>query len=433
MKNKLFTMINLRLFDNTQTTLLNAAGNSLSAEMKTYYHDRLIDNAEPNLVYDQFGAKYPIPKNGGKTIEFRKYDPLPKALDKLTEGVAPHGNKLNVSTVTATVDQYGDYIEVSDVLELTAIDRNIEEATKLLGAQAGRTLDTVTRDVITGGSNKIFAPKVSGATETQVLLRSDVDTTANLTPKVIRKAVAKLKQMNAVPIDDSFVAVIHPDVACDLLGNSEWIESHKYAAPENIYRGEIGKIAGVRFVESTEAKIIAPSPICGVLPNRTTVQAAASSGATAVKPNFAIAAADATAINTAITAGAAYKIYVGGVEMAVEEVTGGAVGTAAFKVAALAANVAKDATLCGTGAGKDGSAIYCTMIFGANAYGVTEVTGGGLQHIVKPLGSGGTSDPLDQIATTGWKALKVAERLVEAYMIRVEHSSGEFGASAESN
>lgn len=102
--------------------------------MKTYYADRLIDYAEPNLVHDQFGDKYPIPQHGGKTIEFRKYSPLDKALTALTEGVTPAGNKLNVSTVEATVDQYGDYIEISDVLELTATDRNLEQATKLLAA-----------------------------------------------------------------------------------------------------------------------------------------------------------------------------------------------------------------------------------------------------------------------------------------------------------
>ena len=100
----------------TQTTLLPG----LSAQMKTYYELSLLDNAEPNLVHNQFGDEYDIPKRGGKTIEFRKYDPLPKALTPITEGVTPKGNKLNVTTVTATVAQYGDYIQLSDMLDLTA-------------------------------------------------------------------------------------------------------------------------------------------------------------------------------------------------------------------------------------------------------------------------------------------------------------------------
>lgn len=143
MKNLL--MLNLQLFANTvQTTLLSG----LSAEMKTYYDMNLINEASANLVHDQFGQKRPIPKGGGKTIEFRKFSPLAKATTALTEGVTPDGKSLTVTTITATVAQYGDYITQSDMLELTALDNTIIEATKLLGKQAGATLDTVVRNVL---------------------------------------------------------------------------------------------------------------------------------------------------------------------------------------------------------------------------------------------------------------------------------------------
>ena len=119
----------LNLFDaGTNVTTQTGEGQELSPEMKTYYSDYLIDMAEPNLVHDQFGQKHPIPKNGGKTIEFRKYSPLPKATNPITEGVTPNGQKLNVSTVTARVEQYGGFIELSDMLILTAIDNNLVEA-----------------------------------------------------------------------------------------------------------------------------------------------------------------------------------------------------------------------------------------------------------------------------------------------------------------
>ena len=85
--------INLQLFAEVQTTLLPA----LSAEMKTFYDMTLIDEAQSNLVHDQFGQKRPIPKNGGKTIEFRKFAPLAKALTPITEGVTPDGKSLEVS------------------------------------------------------------------------------------------------------------------------------------------------------------------------------------------------------------------------------------------------------------------------------------------------------------------------------------------------
>lgn len=430
--------LNLQMFADTQTTLLNNPGNDLSPEMKVYYHDTLIDNAEPNLVYDQFGSKYPIPAHGGKTIEFRKYSPLPKALTPITEGVTPKGNKLNVTTLTATVQQYGDYIEISDVLETTAIDRNLQEATGLLGSQAGRTMDTVTREVVCAGTNKMFAPKVDAdGKKTEILLRSEVTKESKLTPAVIRKAVAKLKRMNAVPINGSYVAIIHPDVTCDLTGDDEWIDSHKYAKPEEIYNGEIGRIAGVRFVESTEAKIIAPAELWEGVNRLHVIEAISSSGANKVKVAEAASAEDMKAINDRIQAGEEIKLYVNGVEVKLNAVgMGYAEGLGSYCELSLAAavkDVPVDATVCGYGAGADGSAIYCTVMLAQNAYGTTEVSGLGLQHIVKQLGSGGTTDPLNQRSTTGWKATKTAERLVEEYMIRIEHSSESFGDSAKSN
>lgn len=331
--------LDLQLFA-VQTTLLNTTGNDLSPEMKTYYEKRLLDNAEPNLVHDQFADKYPIPKNGGKTIEFRKYSPLGKATTPITEGVTPNGNKLNVTAITATISQYGDWIQLSDLLDMTAIDNNVVQSTKLLGSQAGRTLDTVSREVLAGGTNVIYAPKVSGGAETAVTSRAGLDATSKINVDVIYKAARALKTMNADKIGDSFVAIVHPDVAYDLMRCEEWVEVHKYAAPENIYQGEIGKIGGVRFVESTEAKIW-------------------------------------------------------------------------------------------TGDGcPSGLAVYGTIVLGAHAYGVTEVEGGGLQHIVKQLGYG--EDPLNQRSSCGWKATRVAKRLVEEYMVRIESVSS-FSATATAN
>ena len=315
-------MYNLQLFAEPNTNLTTSSG--LTDEMKTYYSDYLIDNAIPKLVHDQFGQKHPIPKNGGKTIEFRKYSPLPKLTTTNSEVVTPDGQSLNMSTIEATVAQYGGYITLSDVLLLTAIDNNLVQATKLLGAQAGATLDTITREVLNGGTNVIF----SGGKDA----RKDLDATSLLTVDDVKKAVRLLKNQNAEQISGAWVGIIHPDIAYDLTNDPAWKDVKTYSDPSDIYEGEIGKIYGVRFVETTEAKVWA-------------------------------------------------------------------------------------------GAGVGGRAVYSTLILGDNAYGVTEVSGGGLQHIVKQLGSAGTGDPLDQRATAGWKATKVAERLVENYMVRIESGS----------
>ena len=299
----------------------------LSAEMKTYYSDYLIDMAEPKLVHDQFGQKMPIPKNKGKTIEFRKYDPLPVLTTPLTEGVTPNGQKLDVKNVTAEVKQYGGFIELSDIVLLTAIDNNLVQATKLLGSQAGRTLDTITREVLNGGTNVQYA---EGQVESRsALVGGQDDGNHYLTVNSVRMAVRTLKGQNAETINGSFVGIIHPDVAYDLMNDPKWVNVKTYSDPEGIYAGEIGKIENVRFVESTEAKI--------------------------------------------------------------------------FK-----------------SAGSGSRDVYSTLIIGENAYGTTEISGGGLEHIVKQLGSAGAADPLNQRGSAGWKATKAAVRLVEPYMVRIE-------------
>ena len=313
--------INLQLFAELNTNVTTQSG--LSAENKTFYDMTLIDEAQANLVHDQFAQKRPIPKNGGKKIEFRKFASLPKALTPLTEGVTPDGKSLSVSTIEAEVAQYGDYIVQSDVLELTSIDNTIVEATKILGRQAGLTLDTITRNVMQSGTNVFYAPKADG---TAVTSRAGLDNTCKLTVDLVNRVVAFLKKNNAPKINGDYVAIIHPYVAYDLMADERWIDAHKYATPENIYNGELGKIGGVRFIESSEA-----------------------------------------------------KVYEGGV--------------------------------------------FGCLFLADGAYGVTEITGGGLETIIKQKGSAGTADPLDQRSSIGWKAIKTAEILVEMYMVRVECKS----------
>lgn len=411
--------MNLRLFDTVpNVTTSNATGNDLSPEMKTYYSDYLIDNATPNLVHDQFGQKHPIPKNGGKTIEFRKYSPLPKALTPLQEGVTPDGQALNVSVVTATVDQYGGWIQLPDMLLLTAIDNNMVQATELLGDQAGRTLDTITREELNGGDNVIYAPIVSGGSVTPVTSRSSLTANAKLTVDVVKKAVRFLKTQLAKPIDGGYyVGIIHPDVAYDLMSDDDWIDSHKYAAPENLFTGEIGRIGGCRFVESTEAKIFHAENLTAAERNLTVKTTLQTAGKT-LAVDEAITTAEAAAL-------AGRKIILEGTVFTIASAAAGVAGEATITVTEnVSTEIGVDGKVIYPGeAGAAGRDVYSTLIFGANAYGVTEVTGGGLEVIVKQLGSAGTADPLNQRASAGWKAVKVAERLVESFMLRVESGS----------
>lgn len=316
-------IFNIQAFDTVINASTSAAsGNNLAPEIKTYYSDYLIELAEAQLVHDQFGQKRNIPSGNGKSIEFRQFTPLSKITTALVEGVTPDGQALDTSTITATVKQYGGYVVITDILDLTAIDNIKTEAVQLIGSQAGRSLDTVVREVLNGGTNVQYH---EGERANRAALTS-VDT---LTVKAIRAAVRTLKRQNAETIDGSYVGIIHPDVAFDLMSDDAWVEWHKYTDNESMFTNEIGKIANVRFVETTEAKIFEK-------------------------------------------------------------------------------------------AGANSMDVYSTLIIAKNAYGTTNIEGGGLELITKQKGSAGTADPLDQRSTVGWKATKTAERLVEDYMVRIE-------------
>lgn len=406
---------------NDTNTVQTTGMTGLSAEMKTFYDMTLIDEAQANLVHDQFGQKRPIPANGGKIIEFRKFAPLAKATTPLTEGVTPDGKQLSVSTVSAAVSQYGDYITQSDMLELTALDNTILESAKLLGRQAGATLDTVVRNVMHSGTNVIYAEKVTSSGVTEVKSRAALDSDCAITVELIQRAVAKLRAQNAPTINGKYVGIIHPYVAYDLMRDPEWVDAHKYAQPENLYEGEIGELAGVRFVQTTEAKIYAGDDLAS---DSRTLAVNSSAGYTGSVTSIKF---DGGTVETDALAGR--YILINGVRA---KVTANTADTLTIESCDFG-TVADNAVIYPGEGGKDGLAVFGTLILGDGAYGVTEVTGGGLEIIVKQRGSSGAADPLDQRSSVGWKAIKTAEMLIENYLVRIESVSKRFSASAKAN
>ncbi len=390
---------------NTNVTTQSGEGQEIkSVEMKTFYDSELIKNAEPLLVHDKFGQKRSIPKNGGKTIEFRKLNPFPKASAPLTEGVTPDGKKLDWSKQSATVSQYGDYVTVSDVLDLTAVDNNILEATVILGDQAGRTLDTVTREVINAGTNVQYAAG-------EISSRGEITPEHIMTVAAVKKAVNTLKKGLAKKINGSYVAIIHPNVAYDLMNDKEW-QSVKDYNPQDWYEGEIGRIFGCRFIESSEAKVFKDAKLTDRYETLTVSEGSEHNNALAYIEEELTESEAVILIGKRVSiAGYSYTIAsVNADDKSIEFTT---------RIQELSQGMMIHPNECGA----DGTPVYSTLFIGADAYGVTEVEGGGLKIIIKQLGSAGSGDPLDQRATVGWKALKTAAILSQPFMVRVETAS----------
>lgn len=295
---------------------------NLTAEQKTFYDRTLLSRLLPNLTFLKYGQKRPMPKNEGDTINFRRFNSLDVPAASLTEGVTPDGDNLSITAVTATVAQEGNWVRLSDKISMVGIDPVLTESAALMGENAAKTLETRCADVIFKGTSQQFA---GGTASAAAIAAGKV-----VNSEEIKKAVRTLRNNNAEPLEGGYyIGFCDPSVAYDLQNDSLWQDISKYNGAENIMKGEIGRIHGVRFILTT---------MC---------------------PTDA----------TTATAGTLHK----------------------------------------------------TLIVGKDAYGVVDVNGSSKPEIIiKPTGSAGTEDPLNQRASVGWKAMAVTVRLQELAMVCIQ-------------
>lgn len=401
---------------NTQTTLLHATGNDLSPEMKTFYSKYLLDTAKPNLVHTQFGKKTPIPRNGGKVIEWRRWSPFKKALNPLQEGVTPNGTPINVGYITKEVKEYGDYTTVSDLLDMTAIDNVILEVTERHADNAALTLDTIVRNELNSGTQVMYHGSVAA--------RSSLTASDKITAADVLKAVTQLRKMNAPTINGKYVAIIHPSVAHDLMQDETWIKAHTAggADSQNLYAGEIGELYGCRFIQSTEAKVFKAGPFFG----STSSLAMASVSGKIATLTPALTEEQARALvgrEVAVGSGAEWNYIVAA--------TAGAAGSATVEF--VTAPTATTGNIVAGGSGAEGVAVYGCIFLGRDAYGIVDIEGAGIETIVKGMGSAGTADPLNQRSTIGWKIPAYAAKILQQeYIVRLEVGST-FSGTDEAN
>ena len=222
---------------------------NLTAEQKTFYDRTLLSRLLPNLTFLKYGQKRPMPKNEGDTINFRRFNSLDVPAASLTEGVTPDGDNLSITAVTATVAQEGNWVRLSDKISMVGIDPVLTESAALMGENAAKTLETRCADVIFKGTSQQFA---GGAASAAAIAAGKV-----VNSEEIKKAVRTLRNNNAEPLEGGYyIGFCDPSVAYDLQNDSLWQDVSKYSGAENIYSGEIGRLFGVVFVESTEAKVV---------------------------------------------------------------------------------------------------------------------------------------------------------------------------------
>ena len=376
----------------------------LSLTMRTYYDKKMLELAKTKFVFQQFGQKRPIPRNEGKTVQFRKYNLFKPDTEttKLTEAVTPEAQILSMTGITATVEQYGAYVYISDLLDLTALDPVIRDAAELLGEQMGTVIDWLTRDAMIADASKQFA---GGKTAKDELTEAD----SKMTVAESRKAVRTLKKVKARPFPDgTFVQIVDPDVEYDLMNDTLWKDLAVHADPKRMVNGEIGTLFGVKYVESTECKVDKQGFV-GKVASATNATVVLSDTPTDEQVEFLSKAGNKLTDGTNEFEIVSYA-----------EATKTITFTANTGLSSNAIIYSNDAGMPGTG--KVAPDVHHSLIFGADSYGVIDVAGSGaLKTIVHQAGEAGASDPLNQRGSVGCKVMGyVAKVLNPLWIIDIE-------------
>ena len=266
--------------------------------LSVYYDKRLLERLKPRPVMWDHGQKKSLPKGEGKVVKWSRLTNFGTG-SLLSEGTRPTPKVVSSLNVTATLAQYGDYVAVSDFVDMTVISSIVEGAVDLFATQSGTTVDYIARNSLFGEKiNGISYPNrnisayiragavAAGSTSALSALRGktigfyvdyvnqlSAGVTKNfsgfaattqalsawnkfpLTVQDIREGVQRLKEANVPTYDDGYyIGFIHPTATAGLKKDSEWKNWNQYSgelAKATMYKGEIGEIERVRFVEST--------------------------------------------------------------------------------------------------------------------------------------------------------------------------------------
>lgn len=241
---------------NTTTTIAPA----LSAQ----YDRNLLERTTPDLIHDLFAERRPIKQNNSKTITIRKYASRAPAMVRLSEGITPEGGTISYDDVSFTLVQYGDFLYVTDVLELTNLDPTLLEFGQILSESAAQTIDQVRRDTFNAGT---YVRRAGGVSARSSIVTTIVNNDLNVVKRALRagfnkywsKIVDAQNGYATSPTKAAWFIITHTDCEQDFENLTGWIPVEKYAGSTSTYPTEIGQVSNFRVLTSPIAKTWADS------------------------------------------------------------------------------------------------------------------------------------------------------------------------------
>jgi N4-gp56 family major capsid protein len=398
--------------------------------MESYLFRKAMENVQPNLGYLADAEKIAQPKNNGKFVTFFRYTPLLPVTAPLYEGVTPDAEKMEETAFSVTTKQYGKHMEYTDEIDLWHVDKKTKAMGELLTDQARLSIDTVGRDQICAGLNVMYPGTV---TSRAALTKSNI-----LTYAVIKKAVRDLKKKGAKPFADGyFHAKIDQDTYYDLTQDQHWNDVSKYQDDTRVQKYELGTIYDVKFFAVDNGKQFSNETyLYGTKQYLTATAYDNTTRTMTVSDSISEDEARELAgklVRCRITTATSPSTTYGYTYMCIERVWA-ADKKIQFRWAVDSTTATAWATdLAGTptlvivpsGGSANGDEVHATIIYGQKAFGMVSLGDAkkpNFRIIVKPLGSSGSDDPLEQRGTIGWKVPFFACAVLrDDFIVRIEH------------
>lgn len=220
---------------------------------QSFYDREMLTRAKYAELYGRFADVSSLKKKQGKTVIMRRWAHLALALSPLAEGIAPTGKKPTLTDYQATLKQFGDFIVLSDYADLTGIDDYQTFWVGLLGEQAGYTIDAVDRDVVTAGTNVIYANGAARTDVTSIVDENDLDRAIRSLARnggmTLLGGNSGSTNVGSTPTMAAYPAITSPDVMFDLqnLDDFKWASEYRGAV-----EGEQARYKQLAFFPSAD-------------------------------------------------------------------------------------------------------------------------------------------------------------------------------------
>lgn len=397
---------------------------TFSANAQTYIAAQTLKRINRDVIVYGMGKKEKLPNRFSKTFQFTRYEKLALPYSALSEGVTPDNSTMSVSTVQAVMDQWGSYINLSDVAVITAKHPALQQGIELLAEQASETIDRECIKLLLSNT----AVNYPGAATS----RATLGATDYLTTSVVKESIAGLRSQGARPVSGRlFMGLLDPMVEMDLLEDSTFQNAASYSNIVALFNGEVGTWMGVRWMcsnliptMSRLSNVVSASASGGSLANSTTYYFKVVSVDNAL--GFEVAstqeqsqatgvAGTAIALTMPAATGFTYNIYFGSVSgtlyLSSSQNAPGAV------VNVLAEPTSGEAPPAHPAAGV---VVHYSWILGQEAFAVPELMS--LETFITP-DQASDSDPLKQRRKAGWKVMFKPVICNEQFLERIESAS----------